>query len=165
MSNKIGTEATESQVKEIAKEAVRYQISDLINPSDIDENAETWEDIDKYTVEKECHESAEIMLKEQQGPFYGMVRDYAIILWRDGMDRINLDSDLVSDGITERECLTVYGKWPYSMSYFEVYQVLDEYINETHIHQIPNACYNRAKETVSIGIVNGMLPDCYKGDN
>jgi hypothetical protein len=151
----------EIEVKEAAKQAVRYQISDLINPSDIDENASEWSDIDRYTVEKECHESAEIMLKERQEPFGGMVRDYAIILWRDGMDRINLDSDLVSDGITERECLTVYGKWPYSMSYFEVYQVLSEYINETNIHQIPNACYNQARETVETGIVYGMMPDCF----
>jgi hypothetical protein len=165
MSNKIGTETTEREVKQLAKEAVDHKISELIQPSDIDESATEWEDIDRYTVEKECHESTEIMLKEQQGPFYGMIRDYAIILWRDGMERINLDSDLVSDGITERECLTVYGKWPYSMSYFEVYQVLSEYINETHIHQIPNACYNEAKETVSIGIVNGMLPDCRQGEN
>jgi hypothetical protein len=162
MSNKIGTEATESQVKEIAKESVEYKISDLIQPSDIDENAETWEDIDRYTVEKECHESAEIMLQETQEPFGGMVRDYAIILWRDNMPRVNREH-LTTDN--DREILIDMGYWPYDMSYFDVYRELNDYINETSSHHIPSTYDRQAKETVSIGIVNGMIPDCYQEEN
>jgi hypothetical protein len=162
MTTQIGTEATESQVKQIAENAVEHKISELINPSDIDETTETWEDIDKYQVEKECHESAERMFTESQEPFYGMVRDYAIILWRDNMPRVNREHLTTDD---DREILVDMGYWPYDMSYFEVYRELNDYINETSSHHIPSTYDRQAKETVSIGIVNGMLPACYQSDN
>jgi hypothetical protein len=158
----IGTEATEGQVKQIVENTVEHKISDLINPSDIDESASEWDDIDKYTAEKECHESAEIMLQETQEPFYGMVRDYALILWRDNMPRVNRDH-LTTD--SDREILVNMGYWPYDMSYFEVYRELNDYINETSSHHIPSTYDRQAKETVAIGIVNGMMPACYQEEN
>jgi hypothetical protein len=157
-TTQIGTEATEREVKQIAENAVEHRIDQLIQPSDIDESATEWQDIDRYDVEKECHESAEVMLKERQEPFGGMVRDYAIILWRDNMPRVNREH-LTTDN--DRDILVDMGYWPFDMSYFEVYRELNEYINETSSHHIPSTYDRQAKETVETGIVYGMMPDCF----
>lgn len=152
------SDTTKKDVNAKAKNAVKYDLSDLINPSDVQESSDSWEDIDEETIEKECYESASIMLSERQEPFYGLVRDYAIIRWRDSMNRVNMDSDFVSDDVSRREAMTVYGKWPFDMNYNEAFQILDEYVSETNVHQIPHSVWQDSQTIVERGIVAGLKP-------
>lgn len=147
-------ELTPKYAKRQAKEAVEHSLDGLINPSDLQENAETWDDIPEDVIKQECYEGAEIMLMENQQPWHSLVHDLAIQEWFRDMPRISMDHLATDD---KELVVTEYGYWPNSMSKWEVYEILLEHTNGD-TSAIPTDVVNEAVEAVEQGIVEGLRP-------
>ncbi len=142
---------TESEAKAKAKDNAT-PINDLINPSDIEDNAEEWSDIDDETLEMELVESAEIILSESQQPFDSIVFDLAITFLQDDLTRAPME-DLAFDSM---EKAVEKGYWPYSMDKWECREILEEMAQN---HNWYWDCHSEAYNVVFGGIVEGMEPE------
>lgn len=147
-------EITPKDAERQAKSAVEYTLDELINPSDAMDGATEWSDIPDERIERECYDSANIMLGEQQQPFYGLVYDLAIQEWYRDMPRINMDHLNIDD---KRKAVVSYDYWPMSMSKHEVHEILQEYTDGRH-DLIPTDVWAYAWERVENGMVEGMKP-------
>lgn len=144
-------ELTKSEAKELAKESVEYTLSDLINPSDIDENAALWEDIDPDTLNEELWRSVEVMQSERHMPYHGIAYDLAICLWRDNLPRAPM-GDLVFE---TQEKAVREGYWPNKMDKWQCREILESYSSDyEYFHEY----LNEAWESVGAGIYEAMDP-------
>ena len=144
-------ELTRSEAKEQAKEAVD-SIDSLINSSDIEDNAETWEEIEDEKLEMELFEGATMRLSEQQKPFYNIAVDLAYTMWQNDLPRAPMDH-LAFDS---KEKAVEKGYWPNSMDKWECREILEEMgeNSESFLHY-----YSEAYDIVVSGMVEGMEPE------
>lgn len=111
------------QAKRAVVEQVKYSLDDLIPPSDVEDGAETWDDIDEETLRMEVGESLDHLVSEGALP---AIDDLAIVLWRESLPRVPMDDLVFSDRATAvRE-----GYWPYKMNRTEVTELLWEFADE-----------------------------------
>lgn len=111
------------QAKQAAIDQIQYSMDELIDPSDIDENADNWEDIDEDTLNMEVGEGIQVMVSENQIP---AIKDLSVVLWRESLPRVPM-KDLVFD---DMETAVREGYWPNSMNRIEVTEILWEYFPE-----------------------------------
>ena len=126
-------------------------LNELIDPSDVDPNAERWKDIDPDKLDMEIHESISVIRSENQNPFNWIAYDLAIGLWRDSMPRVSM-GDMAFE--TEEKAVRE-GYWPNRMDKWEAREILESYSNEyEYFHEF----LDEAWEYVSEGIYQGMHP-------
>jgi len=146
-------EITRTEAREKAREAAT-PLNKPIQPSDIDDSANSWDDIEMETLENECVRSAEIILAEEQMPFAGICHDLAMTSWTESMPRISmshLDYEDMETAVVEANV------WPNEMNKWEIREILEEnYRSNDDMSVIYHECYNDAYDVVLDGIVDGM---------
>lgn len=142
------SELTRCKAEKRAEKAIQYDLSELIDPSDVQADATTWEQVDEDILRREIHESVEIMLSERQQPFDAMIHDLAVVLWRDSLPRISMD---LLDTDSERDALQ-QGVWPNKVDKWQAREVLEE------TGEPPQDAYDTAREVVSRGMARGLNP-------
>lgn len=101
-----------------------YALSDLIYPNEVDEEANSWGEVDADLLEQESFRSAEIMLSERQMPYYGYVIDLAVMLIRADMQRVPRD-DMANHFESDRDYVKeMY--WPNDMDRCRVTELIQD---------------------------------------
>jgi len=142
---------TDTDAKQAAAEQAE-PINMLINVSDIDESADSWDDISDEQIRQEITQSLDVISSERQ--YEGLIRDLAVTMWRSDPPRAPMGA-LVFE--TERAAVE-NGYWPNSMNKWEVEEILFEL-------DIPTDVYNEAWEVVSMGVSDKMNPREEKDPN
>lgn len=143
-------ELTKSEARKLAKENAT-PLNELIRPSDVQEGADSWEEIDDETIEHECFESASIILSERQEPAHSIAHDLALTLWAKDLPRAPME-DLV---FTTKEKAVREGYWPNKMDKWHLREILEEMYQSEEYYWY----YEEAREVVESGIVEGMKPE------
>lgn len=143
------TEINRRKAEKRAEKSIQYDLSDLIDPSDVQADATTWKQVDEDTLRREIHEAVEVMLSERQQPFDSMIHDLAVVIWRDSMPRIGMNYLL--DVKDERDALQ-QGIWPIKVDKWQAREVLEE------SGEPPKDAYDTAREVVSRGMAKGLNP-------
>jgi len=144
------SEITKFEARDKAHENA-MSLNELIDPSDVDPNAEKWEDIDPDKLDMEIHESISVIRSENQSPYDRLAYDLAIGLWRDSMPRVPM-GDMAFE--TEEKAVRK-GYWPNKMDKWTCREILEDYSNE---YEYFYEFLDEAWEYVSEGIYQGMHP-------
>lgn len=127
------------------------ELGNLIDPSDIDPDAENWEDIDPDKLNMEIGDIVSRIRSENQSPFHGIAYDLAITLWRDSLPRVPM-RDLVFE---TPEVAVREGYWPNKMNKWTCREILEDYSNQyDYFHEFLDESW----EYVGEGIHNKMHP-------
>lgn len=146
------SELTKQKAKKQAYKAVQYDLSDLINPSDVrgvSDDVTEWQNVDPDVIDREVHESISIMLSERQKPWDRIIRDLAYVLWRDSMPRISMDK-LATDN--KRMAVTSMDIWPNHVDKWTALEWLEA------SGEPPNEFYDEARESLERGLYVGLHP-------
>lgn len=129
-------------------------LSALINPSDVTDNAEEWSDIDTETIRQEASRSVEVIVSENQQPFYDMATDLALEFIKQELPRVPM-SDMAFDSM---ETAVKRGYWPNKMDKYELEELVWENKNdcETKLFHIYRECENEAWGIVQEGMLEGL---------
>jgi len=130
---------------------VTYEISDLIDPSEVTDEAETWSDVDSDDLDHEISEC--VTVKNQERGMNGMLNELAIVFYMESLPRVSLD-DLVYD--TEEQALK-NGYWPKRMSNYEAESVLTELHWDDEI-KIPQEAFNEASWVIDSAYCDRLDP-------
>ena len=87
-----------------------YSMDELINPSDIEEHAGSWVEVDDEKLDHELHKSVEISIGEDQ--FENEIKHLAVLEWLHDMPRASMEH-LTFD--THEEAL-YENYWPFDLS-------------------------------------------------
>jgi hypothetical protein len=138
--------------KKQSYKAVQYDLSELIDPSDVtgvDDDVTEWSEIDEDTLNWEIHESISIMLSERQQPWDSLIRDLAYIQWRDSMPRISMDKLATDD---RRMAVATMDIWPNKVDKWTALEWLHE------AGEPPNEFYQESREVVEQAMYYGLHP-------
>lgn len=144
---------TKSEAEDQAREYAT-PLDQLIRPSDVQDNAEQWSDIDDDRLNAECAESAEVIAMEHR-KIRNLIQDRAFRIWTDGFRRVS-ESALAED-VPPVELIHVYNIWPNDMDKWDVYEEAHK-VFESRNYRIPHDCYDEAREEVISGLVEGTRP-------
>lgn len=148
-------EITKSEAENRAKE-LATPLSDFIGPSEVQDGAEKWSDIDHEVLREEAYETAEICIGEASyahTKLASLLYDRAITVMKDDLPRVPMKHLTFEN----RQKAVAEGYWPYKMTHGEVIVNLQEIY--TTIEQIPTDAYQVAYEDVSRGYVEGTIPN------
>lgn len=139
------------------KQAEEYAtpLNELINPSDVVEDAEEWSDIPDERIRRECAESARIVATEHN-EMKNLIQDAAFRYWTDGFKRVS-ESALAED-VPLVELIHVYNIWPNHVDKWEAYECAHKVFDELN-YRIPNDCMSEARERVEAGLMEGSKPE------
>ena len=115
---------------EAEQEAEEYAtpLDQLINPSDVKDDAEQWSDIDDERIRSECAESAEVVATKHDY-VRALIQDRAFRIWTDGFKRVS-ESALAED-VPLVELIHVYNVWPNHIDKWDAYEEAHR-VFETH---------------------------------
>jgi len=122
-----------------------YELSALIGPSDVEETADSWDDISDEELRAEIRECLTVANQERQ--YEGCIRDLAVTMWRNGLPRVSMDDMAFDDPETAVE----KGYWPNSMDKWTCEEILFE-------RDIPTDVRQEAWEVVSAAIADKLNP-------
>jgi len=140
----------EEQAEEYAEPLDR-----LINPDDIDADADTWSDIDRDLLEQEVWESTSIIRTEHSAMRH-LIQDHAFRLWTESL--IRQPRDVIDDDISDEELIHEYSVWPYDMDKWECYEIAHR-VFETPDREIHPEYIDEAEEAVLSGLFYGSMPE------
>ena len=144
---------TRSEVRTKARNAAE-PLDDLIRPSDVDDDAESWDEVDDDALAAELHQATEIICGESQRPYAGYAHDLAVQLTRDAMLRVPMDVRVYDD----RAEAGKHGYWPNRMDRYRVTELIEEHRHGGELAPIWVDSHRDAWEVVSEGIFEGMKP-------
>lgn len=128
-----------------------YSLDELIEPSEVTPDAETWNEVKEEDLERCIHDSVEV--KNGEGHFAGDIDQLAVIEWVSDMPRVKLD-DLVYDTIKEA---LENGYRPYKTGNMGATYRIHEMIEEGRV-EIPNTARNRARSLVKSAMADKLDP-------
>lgn len=137
---------------------VTYEISDLIDPSEVTDEAETWSDVDPDDLDQEISEC--ITVKNEERGMNGMLNELATIFYMESLPRVSLD-DLIYD--TEEEALK-NGYWPNSMTNYEAESILTE-LRWNDEFEIPQDAVMKASWVIDSAYSDRLDPRRSRGDS
>jgi len=126
----------------------------LISPSDIDENADAWSDIDRDMLNQEIWESVMIMRSEHR-EVGNMIQDRAFRIWTDSLTRVA--NGALSENVSNEDLVFTYGIWPYKMDKWECHEICHRVFEEPNM-RIPNGCIREAEEEIQGALFDGTMP-------
>jgi len=156
----IGTTAVDVRSKErqayddVYAEA--YPIGDLIDPSDVSDDADQWSDVSDRDMEHEVARATEVIRSE--GHYDGIARDLAVTMWIGDMVRAPM-SDLAYED--RREAVSA-GYWPYDMDKWEVREIVSEQFDRHDVTY--RDAYDAAYEVITAAYVDKFDPRADYGD-
>ena len=145
---------TKSEARDQAEEYAT-PLDQLINPRDVQDDAESWNDIDSDLLDMECWEAAGVIATEHD-EIRNLIQDTAFRLWIEGFNRVS-ESALAED-VPLVELIHVYGIWPNHVDKWEMLEVAEK-VFESPNYRIPPDIYHDAREYVERGLMVGTLPD------
>jgi hypothetical protein len=128
-----------------------YSMDSLINPSDIEKHAGSWEEVDDEKLDEELRHSVDISMTE--GQFEEDIRHLAVIEWLQDMPRVSMDH-LTFD--THDKAL-YEGYWPYRLSHQDAVLRLKEHIYHGEVH-IGTSAQNKAREIATKALADKYDP-------
>lgn len=128
-----------------------HSLPQMIDPEDVDENADHWNDIDNRKLDDEIHECLDVRADNSQ--IRSAQRDLAIHEWLDCMARVKMEHLTFE---SEEEALKE-GYWPYHYSRLAAVAKLYDIV-EDQDSKIPNTARNRAWNVVIEGTRDKLDP-------
>jgi len=144
---------TKAEAEQQAKEYAT-PLNKLIRPSDVQDNADSWADIDDDRLNAECAESAGVITSEHR-EIRNLIQDRAFRIWTDGFNRVS-ESALAED-VPLCELIHVYNVWPNHVDKWGAFEEASRVFEDTN-YRIPNDCMNQAREEVIGGLIEGTKP-------
>jgi hypothetical protein len=129
-------------------------LDQLINPSDVVEEADGWADIDDDVIRRECAESAEVVASEHR-EIRNLIQDTAFRLWIEGLRRVSRDA--LGDA-PDIELIHVFNIWPNDMDKWEMHEMAHKVYEDPNF-RIPNGRYQEARGEVIAGLIEGTKPE------
>ena len=133
-----------------------YLITTLIDPEEVDENADSWDDVDDDKLDDELHHAVDVQMSENN-QYGGLIKELAIKIWLSEMPRVKLD-DLVFE--TEEKALE-NEYWPYRVSSMEAESMLHKLVSFDRL-DIPNSAFEEASGVVQAAALDKMDPRVHK---
>jgi hypothetical protein len=136
MNQQILTDRKRSLYDEVFERS--YKISDLVPVEEVDEDADSWDDVSDDDLDAEIMEAL-----RHAGPAEehdGLIREYAIALWMSDLPRVSMD-DMVFE--TMEEAVDDF-YWPKKMDRYELEDLLwekDETYGYPEAHGVAEAAY------------------------
>jgi len=148
------TEA-EQQARQTAESLDR-----LINPDDVQDDADSWAEVDDEAIERECAESASIMA-DQRGSYgvRGLIQDRAFRIWTDSMRRI-VDRDMcehLRDEYGDETLLFEHQIWLGDLRKEDAYEICHQ-VFQSPDYRIPQWAYDQAREEVTEAVFDATMP-------
>jgi len=144
---------TKQDAKRIAKEYAE-PLDRLISPSDVDENADTWSDIDRDKLNQEIWESVMLMRSEHR-EVRNMIQERAFRIWTDSLTRVN--NEILSEKVSNEDSVFIYGVWPYEINKWECREICNRVFEDPNI-SISQWAYNEAEEEIEGALFDGTMP-------
>lgn len=145
---------TKAEAEQQAKEYAT-PLNKLIRPSDVQDDAESWNGIDSGLLDMECWEAAGVIATEHR-EIRNLIQERAFRIWTDGFKRVS-ESALAED-VPLVELIHVYNVWPNHVNKWDAYEEAHR-VFESPNYRIPNDCYNQARGEVISGLMEGTKPD------
>lgn len=135
------------QAKNDGKEQAKYSLDELNRPDEVDDEAETWEDVDKDKLRQELGEASSRFVTEQLD---GLVTEHAIKHYLDELPRVTMDDLTYED---KEEALVDGGIWPNEMREDDARNILWE-----NQEAVTGDAFSWAHEAVSAGVFEVLNP-------
>lgn len=135
-----------------------YSLKELIDHTDIDESAESWDEVSQHDIDEEVRKSTEVAMDESQ--FANKAKRLARSVWVKDLNRASM-SDLLFD--SEKEALK-QGYLPRKMSWREAEDQLAQMINRNET-SIPNAAWDESYTVIRAAVVDKLDPNAQKGES
>jgi hypothetical protein len=144
---------TKQEATRTAKEYAE-PLNKLINPSDIQEDVTSWNDINTDRLNQEVYSSVSVMRSEHR-QVRNMIQDRAFRIWTDSLTRVS--DDALSADVSDEELIFTYGIWPYKMDKWECYEICHTVFENPSV-RIPQWAYDDAEEEITDGLYEGTVP-------
>jgi len=129
-------------------------LNKLINPSDVQGDVNSWDDINTDRLNEEVWESVSVMRSEHR-KVRNMIEDRAFRIWTDSLTRVS--NDALSEDVSKEELIFTYGVWPYKMDKWDCYKICHTVFEDPNI-RIPQWAYDEAQEDITDGLYKGTMP-------
>lgn len=126
-------------------------IDQLVNPSDVEDGAGSWSEVDIDRLHHEIHRSVEIAIDESHHD--GAIQELAIMEWLNDMPRVKMEDMVFS---TRKEALAE-GYWPYDLSRMgakaKIYMLI-----QNQMVNIPHTARNKARNLAKKALADKYDP-------
>jgi len=144
---------TKQEATSMAKEYAE-PLNNLIDPSDVQGNANSWDDINTDRLNQEVWESVSIIRSEHR-TVRNMIQDRAFRIWTDSLTRVS--NDALSADVSDKELIFTYGVWPYKMDKWDCYEICHTVFEDPNV-RIPQGYIREAEEEIMDGLYEGTMP-------
>jgi len=128
-----------------------YSMDELINPSDVDENADSWAEVGDERLNHEIHRSVEISINESR--FENEIKHLAVLERLHDMPRVDMEH-LIFD--THEEAL-YESYWPFDLSRMEAASKLKDMLYRGEIN-IESTAYIKARNLAKKALADKYDP-------
>ena len=133
-------------------------LDEVIDPSDVDEESETWSEVPDSEMRQEIAECISVMMSESQ--YESEAKQLAIQIWSSDLARVKLD-DLRYD---EPKEAIKNGYQPYKTPHEASVAMIEELVNESVLH-VPNTAWDEAYNVIRAAIADKLDPNGIKGES
>lgn len=144
---------TKTEAEDQAREYAT-PLDQLINPDDVDDDADSWADIDDERIRSECAQSAEVVATEHR-EIRNLIQDRAFRIWTDGFRRVS--ENALAEDVPLCELIHVFNLWPNHVDRWDAYEEASRVFDDPNC-RIPNDCMQQARGEVIGGLMEGTLP-------
>ena len=130
----------------------------MVDPSDVDEESETWSEVPDSEMRQEIAECISVMMSESQ--YESEAKQLAIQIWSSDLARVKLD-DLRYD---EPKEAIKNGYQPYKTPHEASVAMIEELVNESVLH-VPNTAWDEAYNVIRAAIADKLDPNGIKGES
>ena len=130
----------------------------MVDPSDVDEESETWSEVPDSEMRQEIAECISVMMSESQ--YESEAKQLAIQIWSSDLARVKLD-DLRYD---EPKEAIKNGYQPYKTPHEASVAMIKELVDESVLH-IPNTAWDEAYNVIRAAIADKLDPNGIKGES
>lgn len=130
----------------------------MVEPSDVDEESETWSEVPDSEMRQEIAECISVMMSESQ--YESEAKQLAIQIWSSDLARVKLD-DLRYDEPIEA---IKNGYQPYKTPHEASVAMIEELVDESVLH-VPNTAWDEAYNVIRAAIADKLDPNGIKGES
>jgi len=153
---------TEAEAYRRAYNVEKYDLTELIDPSEVIEGATKWSDISDEKLRQECYKCIEYgdLLQKQQN----IIFERTFTLVKESLTRV-IDSDVITHllGKWSEKRLVAKGMWTGDMSHGDLWEIIHDlepwgYHNNNDLEVIWSECKREARETAESAKADALNP-------